>query len=71
MICLSIVFLFKKGSIMAEKGKRSRKRKLVKRDAEVSPKAGEPVTGRRDDNDAAGDYGGLPQVDLKKNLGCG
>lgn len=50
------------------------KKSSAKKDPDKKPKkkiANKPIHELREENDASFDFGGLPQRDLKKNLGCG
>lgn len=50
--------------LMSKKKDKSKKKEKV-----MPPK--EKQTSLNDDNDKPFDFGGLPERDLKKNLGCG
>ncbi len=51
------------------------KKSSAKKDPDKKPKkkkiSNKPIHETRKENDAPFDFGGLPQRDLKKNLGCG
>jgi hypothetical protein len=50
------------------------KKSSTKNDQDKKPKrkvSNKPKHGPREENDAPFNFGGLPQRDLKKNLGCG
>jgi hypothetical protein len=53
---------------MAEK---KRKKESKKKDRSAVPPEKEPGQSGLDKSDDQPDYGGLPNRDLKKNLGCG
>jgi hypothetical protein len=62
MICIRIVLELQKHGAMAKK-------RIIKPKEKVKIKEQAPVTAA--DEEKPFDFGGLPQRDIKKNLGCG
>lgn len=66
MIYISIVFLSEE--LQMEKKKSGKRKNSVKLSARGKPKKSDESRSQEENKI---DFGGLPDVDLKKNLGCG